>query len=247
MTDTTTAVRLDELDDHARAELYERLYRVTSALSAAALPEEVVTVMFAQALDVLRADGGFVGLIDAAGASLRVNHLADYSGVATEQVELSVAEELPLVATALDGQPRFISSNEDLSCNFPGLRRLDASDHACATVPLQVGGEPRGALNVAFNEPREFSAVERTIIDAIAVHCSAALERAERLRDAEAELADRRALAVHDEVVQELAVAKLLLENERPDDGLEAVRRALDAAKQIVASLVPEDPRYRLD
>ncbi|MCZ4497288.1 MAG: hypothetical protein JWM25_1873, partial [Thermoleophilia bacterium] len=126
MTDSTTA-NVRELDDHARAELYERLYRVTSALSAAALPDEVVAVMFAQALDVLRADGGFVGLIDPAGESMHVNLLTDYTGVSTGQVQLSVAEQLPLVATALDGQARFISSNEDLSCNFPGLRRLDAA------------------------------------------------------------------------------------------------------------------------
>jgi GAF domain-containing protein len=70
----------------------------------------------------------------------------------------------------------FIASNEELECDHPGLVRVDAADHACATVPLRASdGRLLGAMNVAYEEPHPFTDDEHTLIDAAARRCAAVL------------------------------------------------------------------------
>lgn len=228
---------IDGADDALRADLYRRLYDVTAALTAAALPDEVVSVLFAQALEVLEADAGFIGLLDESGETVHVQHFVDYSGAPARRIEVAASEHLPLIATALDGEVRVIESNEDLACDYPGLTRLNAADHACATVPLHDGERLRGALNVAFDEPRRFTPAERFVLQEIARHCADALGGAERLHRAEQSLRSRRAMVLHDDVVQDIAAAKLALELGQLEQAGTSITLALEAAKKIVTGL----------
>jgi hypothetical protein len=73
--------------------------------------------------------------------------------------------------------------------------------------------------------------------------------RAERVRTArlEAELTRRRAFELNDDVVQDLAVAKLSLEAGRPEDSHAAIDRALTAGKRIISEMVDATGRFERD
>ncbi len=68
-------------------------------------------------------------------------------------------------------------------------------------------------------------------------------ERAGRER-AEAELTRRRAFELNDDVVQDLAVAKLSFEVGRTVEGTAALTRALDAGKRIISDMVEHSGRF---
>ncbi len=68
-------------------------------------------------------------------------------------------------------------------------------------------------------------------------------ERAARKR-AEAELTRRRAYELNDDVVQDLAVAKLSLEVGHTTEGLAALDRALESGKRIISDMVRETGRF---
>ncbi|MCW2928837.1 MAG: hypothetical protein JWM86_2805 [Thermoleophilia bacterium] len=245
MTSTEDARHIAGLE--ARATLYERMYEVTSAMSAAALPHEVVAVLFAQGLRLLEADSGFIGLVSPDGATLQVQRFADYTGTPAELLSIPIDTPVPLAASARDGRMRLIASNEELACDFAGLHRLNSDDHACATIPLLDGSRVIGALNVAYDEARPFTELEQSVMEMMGRHCAEALTRAFRLQAAEQRARSVYALDLHDEVVQDLAVARLALEQGMDDVALVSVQTALEASKRIVSSLAEHAQHYRRD
>jgi hypothetical protein len=62
---------------------------------------------------------------------------------------------------------------------YPILRLVGAAgpDGACAVVPLAGPGSPTGALVVLWDQPRAFSAGDRSLVAALAGLCSAELDR----------------------------------------------------------------------
>lgn len=63
--------------------------------------------------------------------------------------------------------------------------------HAVASAPLRVGGRILGALAVFNEEPHEFSADERALLDLLAGQAAVALENARLLREAQEGIAHR--------------------------------------------------------
>ena len=236
----------DELANaQQQALLYRRLYEVTAALSSAALPDEIIAVMFAQGLRALAADSGFIGIISEDGHELNVQRFDDYSGAAAEALTIPITSNFPIAASARDGGVRIIESNDDLACDFPGLERLNPVDHACATIPLSAGGRVWGALNVAVDTPRPFTSIERSLMLLLGEHCGIAFDRATRLHKAESRLRNLRALEIHDDVVQDLAVARLALGSGLHEEAMESLTRGLEAAKRIVTEIADDTLDYR--
>lgn len=228
-----------ELDDATRAALYERLYAVVTSLSHASSPEEVLVRTFSEALELLDADAGFVGLVDEARDVLHVRRLVP--GTSTgETVDVPRSDPLPIVVSARDGQVLVIESNEVLGCDFPGLRRMDPDDHACVSFPIRTADRVRGAINVAFHQPRPVTPLELHLIARIADHCGAELERVEHVQRLEDELRRARALEIHDDVVQSIATAKLHLELDDVNEAARHLTEALDASKAIASRLASE-------
>lgn len=232
-------------DAQQQALLYRRLYEVTAALSSAALPDEIIAVMFAQGLRALAADSGFIGIVSDDGHELEVQRFDDYSGAVAEALTIPITANFPIAASARDGGVRIIQSNEDLACDFPGLERLNPADHACATIPLSSRGQVWGALNVALDAPRAFTSTERSLMLVLGEHCGAAFERAVRLHKAELRLRNLRALEIHDDVVQDLAVARLALGSGLTEQAMESLTRGLEAAKRIVTEIADDTLDYR--
>ena len=92
---------------------------------------------------------------------------------------LANAGALEAGAAILRDEALFISSNEALACDHPGLSRLRGEDHACATVPLHdAAGTVIGSANISFEDPREFSAGDRAELESVFAACAAAMEQA---------------------------------------------------------------------
>ncbi|MEO3974740.1 SpoIIE family protein phosphatase [Streptomyces sp. CAU 1734] len=94
---------------------------------------------------------------------------------------------LPGVETLTSGRPMFFESMERLAAAYPGIP-LDAHVGARAFLPLIASGRPVGSCILGFDQPRGFTAVERTVLTALAGLIAQALERAQRY-DTEAALA----------------------------------------------------------
>jgi GAF domain-containing protein len=126
-------------------------------------------------LDLVGADVGFLGTLTDDGKTLDVFRVTPYSENLV-RLAFPIDAPYPLAYAIRSRQPLFIASNEQLECDHPGLVRVEASDHACATMPLHgADGRLVGALNVAFEDPHEFDQDERTLIAAAARRCAAVL------------------------------------------------------------------------
>jgi GAF domain-containing protein len=233
-------------------ELLRGLSDVTSELSQASTPDEVAAALLGSGMATLGADAGFVGRIGPDG-TLEVLQLAGYA-TAPARFELPADAPYPLAEAVRRGEPLFIASNEQLACDFPGLSRITADDHACATVPLTAEGRIVGALNIGFSEPRPFTEDEIELIGELGRRCAQALLRAQRFADevarrqaTEATLQELRALELNDDVVQQLAVAKLALELGDAEQAADAVAQALEASKEILSRQAAGLETFRRD
>lgn len=94
---------------------------------------------------------------------------------------------VPGVETLTTGRPLFFESMEQLGTAYPGMP-LDAQSGARAFLPLIASGRPVGTCILGFDEPRGFTAEERTVLTALAGLIAQALERAQRY-DSESALA----------------------------------------------------------
>ena len=232
--------------------LLQVLSDTTAALSQAATPDEVSVALVNSGLRSLGADVGFVGRVDEGRTTLNVLRLFATSPSVQERLELPLDAPYPLAEAMRRSEALFIGSNEELSCDFPGLSRISAEDHACATVPLRDGDEVFGALNVGFDEPRAFTDDDRALLVELARRCAQAMRRAEAFEAAtraheavERELRELRAFELNDDVVQELAVAKLAFELGEVDEARAGVRRALEASEATLARMVSESESFR--
>lgn len=95
--------------------------------------------------------------------------------------------KLPGVETLTSGRPLFFESMQHLAHAYPGVP-LDAYVGARAFLPLIASGRPVGSCILGFDQPRDFSPEERTVLTALAGLIAQALERAQRY-DSEAALA----------------------------------------------------------
>ena len=152
---------------------------------------------------------------------VRSTGIRDTSRDPSEPLRLPPDAPLPIAETIRSGAAIYVGSNAQLEFEHPELRRLDPKDHACASLPLEIDRDVVGAVNLCFSRPRSFTSDEQRLLSRVGEQCSAALARASRFelerdrrRTAELLLREGQALELNDEVVQQLAVAKLALELE---------------------------------
>lgn len=161
----------DERDLMARLETVYALAD-TGALEAAA-------GVLAARLSALGADAGFVATVSSDGRTIEVARVTPFSG-APVRLAFPADAPYPLAAAIRRNEALFISSNDTLACDHPGLIRMRGEDHACATVPLRgADGTVIGAANVSFEDPREFSDSDRSELEGLFAACAAALARRE--------------------------------------------------------------------
>ena len=144
------------------------------------LPTEVGAVIAGRALERVGADAAYVATPRGDGEPLEVARVTPF---AERPVALDVPADAPYpIAEAVrTRRPLFIASNDDL-CQHPGLVRISSEDHACATLPLvDDDGTLVGAVNFGFDDPHEFSAEERALIEVVAAELAHAMASARRV------------------------------------------------------------------
>jgi GAF domain-containing protein len=110
-----------------------------------------------------------------------------------------------------------------------------------AGSPLRTGdGYNLGTLCVIDKQPRALTEKQARVLDDLAALVVDELE----LRLAVRRQA-RRATELNDDVVQALAIAKMHLQLDEPQRGMDALEQALESSKRILAELVEDAPNLR--
>ncbi len=154
----------------------ERLEQIAALTESTA--GDVAALAIAAQLERVGADAAFVATLAANGRTVEVSRVTPFSEHPA-RLAFSIDAPYPLAEVIRRGDPLFVASNEQLSCDHPGLIRIEEVDHACATLPLRdARGNLLGALNLGFEDPHEFSDAERAQIQLVAELCARALEAA---------------------------------------------------------------------
>ena len=236
--------------------LLHQMSEATSAMSAASTPDEVAHAVLTSGLRALGADAGFLAVYERDREVLRVSRFAGYDSIPAEQLEVPAGANLPIAHAIRMRTALFVGSNEELSCDHAGLSRLDPDDHACATVPLIAHEDlpPLGAINVRYDEPRRFDAIDKKLLTMLGERCAQAMVRAQRFCDeqarrvaAEDALITSRALEMNDDVVQLIAEAKLAIELGLDEQAVATLDSALTASKRLLSSMTTGTTSFRRD
>jgi GAF domain-containing protein/PAS domain-containing protein len=146
----------------------DTLQQVSGRIAAAATRAKVVHAVLAYGSAGLGAAGGVAFLVDDDG-DLFVEEAAGSSDEGTREVELDVAQDA-------------IDQGSVVAADVPS----DSPVRAALGVPLQILNRVVGSLVFIFNESREFSPEELSMLVTLGSRCAGALERAslyERDRD----------------------------------------------------------------
>ena len=176
-----------------------RLQGVTAALSEAATPRDVASVVLNQSLQALEAAAGAIYVLSPDGKTLS---LLDQSGHPSEPLDkfetIALDFHSPLTDAARERKPRFFESYEACAVLYPQLREPIRSGgfEASVALPLVARGELRGVLGIRFCDVRTFETGDRSLLLTLSELCAQALERsrllaAESSARAEAESANR--------------------------------------------------------
>ena len=188
-----TARRETELLMHRVTQLQE----LTSALSSAATPAQVATVIADQTVAALSAVSAVIFTLSEERHGLQ---LAGHHGVGAADLEaqrrLDTNAPDPAAVAFRTGEPEFISSREEYCARYDNDDSdVDALPGALVALPLLLDARRVGAMIITFAEPRAFDIETRGFASMLARQCAQALDRA-RLYDMERRSREQAALLV---------------------------------------------------
>lgn len=191
----------EEAERRVRAseERLRQLQRVTAALSEAATPAEVASVVLDQALQALDASAGAVYALAAERKTLE---LIDQRGHPAQSLSgfssIPLDVRSPLTDAARERTPGFYETFEQCAALYPPLREAIGRGgfEASVALPLLTHGTLLGVLGIRFREARSFDESARFHLLTLSELCAQALDRArllaaERAARSEAESASR--------------------------------------------------------
>ena len=162
-----------------------RLQQITAALSQAATPEDVATVVLREAADALGAAAGTVYLITDDGRGLELLGQRGYGGPLPPAFRhLPLDASIPHTDAARRRTSIFYDSFAACVHDYPALSDgLSVGNfEATVAVPLLARGALVGTLGLRFAERRTFDIPDRALIATVADLCSQALDRARLFR-----------------------------------------------------------------
>ena len=165
------------MGDPASPTLARRLMDVTTALSAAVTPAEVVDVVMPEIVSALGAQSGLLCLLSEDGQWLELLKTVGYP----EEV-LGAWRRFPVDAPTLlreavrTGLPMLCETREELRQLFPDLAALSerTGHQAVAALPLVSGRGRLGAMGLSFTHPQSFSEEDRRFMVTLATQCAQA-------------------------------------------------------------------------
>ena len=196
-------------ESEGRRAMLERLTVATREISAARTPEAVRSAGLSQASRIAR---GATAMLARAGAEAELATLSwedEGIGFRCSGTAIGVAlltDRTTRLAAASGDHPNALFERSLVREVFGGADLL--------SVPLSIGPDRVGVLCIVESPGRELTAIEESALNSLADHLALALERAERLREAEQEsttdaltgLANRRGLG--ESLIKTVATAR---------------------------------------
>jgi signal transduction histidine kinase len=153
----------DELSElKARYNRLQALYRVASVIHRTLDPQEALQLILDQAASLMRAASGSIMLINPTTGLLEIQ-AAQALPAKAAGLKLRVGEGIT-GWVARTGQPARVGDVR----RDPRYVRLRTGVRSELAVPLEVGGEVRGVLNVDADRPNAFSAEDQELLQALA-------------------------------------------------------------------------------
>ena len=158
----------------------QALQSVSAGMAAAITPEQVLDVVFSDALTALGAEGGALGLLDADGNTLRSTRTGLPEDVVDRFAVTSIDEGLPQTDCVRYGREIWYRSLAEYAEDYPEMAGITdrAGFKTVFALPLRAEGESIGYLAARFREKRDFSEGDRAFARAVAEQCSQAVARA---------------------------------------------------------------------
>jgi signal transduction histidine kinase len=173
-----------------------KLQEVTAALSGAATPEEVASVVAHLAVGSMGGIAGSLVLPNEARTHLEiVSHVGHTPALVQRFQSLPIVEDNPVAHAFREGIDLYFEDLQRYGAAYPALREVAvaAGYEAAAALSLRMHGEVLGVLWVRFATRREFDAEERKLMSTVVAQSAQALERSRLYTRAQ------RAVAVRDE------------------------------------------------
>lgn len=174
----------------------QTLQKITASFSEALTADQVIDVTIKEGLKALNADTGSVAIPVNDGNDIEVIR---FTGFVNETQENWSRFPSKISTPASDcmraHKAIYIEERKELLERYPHLEKEISMNNLCSvvSVPLMIGENCLGSINLHFKEEKRFSEEERKFMLAIAGQCSQALYRSKLYDDA------RKAIQVRDE------------------------------------------------
>lgn len=160
------------------------LQELSTTLSSALTPAEVIETVVRQLMTTLDASGGAMIVESGDGTEFRVAHQVGYPAQTAEVMQRyrSFPSSLatPIADAARTRQPVFLESADQRYRRYPHLAdaRQSVGEGATASIPLLLEDSANGVIYLSFTTARHFSDEERNLMLSMGRQCALALERA---------------------------------------------------------------------
>ncbi|MEV5411278.1 SpoIIE family protein phosphatase [Thermopolyspora sp. NPDC052614] len=171
--------------ERAAARRTARMRELTAALAEAITVQDVVNAVADRVLPPFGATGLIILFVE--GDHLRPAGAIGYDPDFIDDIcHFPMTDKYPIPLTIRERAPLFISSTAEYLGYFPHLADVPVRGrkNAWALLPLIVSGHAFGVCVISFDQAREFSGEERSLLTALSGLLAQTLERA-RLFDAE--------------------------------------------------------------
>lgn len=174
----------------------QTLQKITASFSEAMTSDEVINVTVREGLKAMNADSGSVAIPINDGTEIEMNRFTGMSPQTTENwTRYSAKISTPSSDCIRTATPIFIGTRQEILERYPHIEKeiLRNGLYSVVAVPLMIGDQCLGCINLQFREEKIFTEEERKFLLAIAGQCSQALNRSQLYDDA------KKAIQVRDE------------------------------------------------
>ncbi|MGZ6679466.1 MAG: SpoIIE family protein phosphatase [Solirubrobacteraceae bacterium] len=175
-----TGMILDVTERRRTQDRLRQLQRATLEMSAAVSVEEVLEAGMSATRDLLEADAVGYGMLEDDGKTVRLGTPGAPALVAGPVPSVPLDRSRPGTAAMLDRRPRRCATLAERVTAFPAADGPDGGDayEAGAWAPFLTEDAALGFLSAYHHAPRELTADDLALMEAVAQLCSQALVRA---------------------------------------------------------------------
>jgi len=172
----------------ARPSRLAALQAITAALVTVRTPADAAQVVLSKGLAALGAAGGSIRILSEDGAHLVRLSPDGYSAdmLAASPEILPLAAPAPVCSAVRTREAVFLADSDAYERHFPAFAAAHTAGgyHACAALPLLIGGRILGCLMLSYAPPQRFRRPQRAYVATLAELVTQAIERT-RLHEAD--------------------------------------------------------------